>query len=186
MVKLLDDPVIDVRRLAAQALSWEPVERRPGLVPTFVAHLNDRDGHMLRELALAIGRHGWSVPFDAAPTLAAWLLAHPNEDVVTRDAFIRGLERLGDPGVEEIARLVRSVNADERAKGVAIFAAFRTEPAAKRLAELVKTPTLSNEERLVLVKMYKHIPLNIPMPTEGLADYVAEHPEFDSAIKRNA
>lgn len=184
MVGRLDDPSADVRRLAAQALSWEPTERRPGLVPTFVAHLNERDGHVLRELALAIGRHGWSVPFDAAPTLTAWLLAHPDEDVVTRDAFIRGLERLGDPGVEEIARLIRSGQADERAKAVAIYSAFRTAPAAKRLPDLVKTAGLTSDERLALVKMFKDIPLNIPTPTEGLADFVAEHPEFDPAIKR--
>ena len=184
MVKLLDDPSVDVRRLAAQALSWEPTERRPGLVPIFVAHLNDKDGHVLRELALAIGQHGWSVPFDAAPTLTAWLLAHPNEDVVTRDAFIRGLERLGDPGVESIARLVRSGNAEERAKAVAVFSAFRTAPAAKKLPELVKTAGLTGAERLALVKMFKDIPLNIPTPTEGLAEFVAEHAEFDPAIKR--
>jgi putative membrane-bound dehydrogenase-like protein len=183
MLGALDDPDPVIRRLAAQSISWEPQDRRPGLVPALVAHLNEKDGRVLREIALAIGQHGWSIPFDAAPTLLAWLMAHPDEDVVTRDAFIRALERLGDPGVQAIAEAVRSRSPETRAKGVALFAALRTEAAAKILPTLVTLPELSGSERLALVNLYKDIPLNIPMPTQGLADWVASHPETTPAVK---
>ena len=181
MVATLDDPSPEVRRLAAQAINWEPLERRPNLVPALVAHLNDPDGRSLRDVALAIGRHGWSVPFDAAPTLLAWLLKNPKADVVTRDAFVRALESLGEPGVEEVAKAVRERSGGDRAAAVAVFNAFRTEPAAKRLPALATLDDVP--DRLALILQFKDVPLNIPVATQGLADWVAAHPGIPAAEK---
>lgn len=184
MIAALHDPSADIRRLAAQAISWEPVERRPLLIPALVARLEEPDGRALRDVALAIGRHGWAVPGDAAPPLLAWLLKHPQADVVVRDAFIRGLERIGEPGIAEVANLIRSSDdPPRRAAAVAIFVAFRTADAAAKLPELAVLPNLDAAERLALVKQFKDIPLNIPVPTAGLAAWVGEHPEVDSATK---
>ena len=89
MLAALDDPAAEVRRLAAQAISWEPKERRPWLVPTLVAHLTDPDGRALRDIALALGRHGWAVPQDSAPALWARLQKLESAEPTVRDAFIR-------------------------------------------------------------------------------------------------
>jgi quinoprotein glucose dehydrogenase len=183
MVAALDDPEADVRRLAAQALSWEPKQDRPDLVPALVAHLNDPDRRALRDIALALGQHGRAAPSEAAPPLLAWLLAHPGADVVARDAFIRALERLGDAGVEAIARAIRTSRGAERAEAVAVFSALRTEAAARRLPALATLPDLSGAERLALIKLHKDIPLNIPVATQGLADWVVAHPETNAAVK---
>jgi quinoprotein glucose dehydrogenase len=183
MVRALDQTEPVVRRLAAQALSWEPRESRPQLVPGLVAHLNESDGRALRDIVLAIGRHGKSAAVDPGPILLRWLLDHPHTDVVVRDAFIRSLERLGEPAIKAIAAAIRSGTPSTRSEAVAIFAALRTAPAAGLLPDLVTLPDLKGEERLALVRLYKDIPLNIAMPTEGLADWVAAHPATEPAVK---
>jgi quinoprotein glucose dehydrogenase len=183
MVDALDDATAEVRRLAAQALSWEPAEPRPKLVAILINHLNDPDGRVARDVALALGRHGVEQPTLTARALLSWLSSHTEADVVTRDGFIRGLERLGEPGVEAVASLIRSGTPDERAHGVAIFSAFRTAPAARRLPELVQTSGLTGAQRSTLVQQYKDIPLTIPLPTQTLADWVGAHPELEADVK---
>jgi hypothetical protein len=183
LCRALDDLEPDVRSLAAQALDWEPRERRAALVPVLVAHLNDDDGRALRDIALALGRHGGAQPGLAALTLLSWLLNHPSADVVIRDGFIRAIERLGSTGVEAVAQLIRAGTAAERAQALAIFTAFRSAAAAQRLPELAQGGGLTSTERLALVRQFKDIPLNIPVPTKGLAEFVIAHSEFEPPVK---
>ena len=175
MVKKLSDPVPSIRRLAAQSLSWEPKAPRSYLVPKLIEGLGDPDDHVLREIALAIGTHGKEIPEIAAGPLLSWLLAHPSTDVTTRDAFIRGLERLGDVGVESVARLIRTANPD-RPEAVAIYTAFRVPAAATRLPALATTDGLPGVLRAALVRQIKDIPLDIPVPTQPVADWVVAPP----------
>jgi quinoprotein glucose dehydrogenase len=85
MIKALDDATPEVRRLAAQALSWEPKEPRPKLISILADRLNDPDGHVAREFALALGRHGAEQPGFVSLALLSWLLNHTEADVVTRE-----------------------------------------------------------------------------------------------------
>ncbi|MBX6313248.1 MAG: hypothetical protein IRY99_10100 [Isosphaeraceae bacterium] len=184
MIRALDDPRPEIRRLAAQALSWEPSEIRPRLIPILVAHLDDRDGRALRDIALALGRHGQARAEETARHLLGWLLEHPDADVVTRDAFIRALERLGHTGVEAVAEAIRQGQGEERSRAIAIYICFRTSPAARRLPVLAQQPGLTDAERAALIRQFKDIPLNIPVPTQGLADWVATHrAEVGPAVK---
>ncbi len=183
MVALLTDPQPEVRRLAAQALAWEPKAAQPRLVPKLIARLDDPDPRVARELALALGRHAEPRPQQTAAVLLRWLYAHPQADPPARDAFVRALERLGDMGVEEVALAARTRRGTEREWAVAYFASLRSAHAADQLAGLVKVPDLTGPERLALVRQYKDIPLDIPMPTQGLAEWVARHSEVDPAVK---
>ncbi len=183
MVALLADPQPEIRRLAAQALAWEPKASQPKLVPKLVARLDDPDARVLRELALAIGRHAEPKPQQAAAVLFRWLLAHPQAEATVRDAFIRGLERLGDMGVEEVALAVRTRRGVEREAAVAIFASLRSVHAADQLVGLVKVPDLTGPERLALIRHFQDIPLDIPVPTQGLAEWVEKHSDADPAVK---
>lgn len=183
MVGLLKDAHPEVRRLAAQALAWEPKTAVPRLVPKLLGHLEDPDGRVVREVALAIGRHAEPRPHQAAATLLRWLYAHPGADAPARDGFLRALERLGEAGVEEVALAVRTRRGTERETAVALFAGLRSAPAAEQLADLVKVPDLTGPERLALIRQLKDIPLDIPVPTQGLADWVARHGEVEPAVK---
>ncbi len=184
LVAALSDPEFQVRRLAAQAISWEPTTARPEFVPHLEQHLaNETNGQVLRELALAIGRHATDNPARAGEVLLNWLHDNAGADVATRDAFIRAIERLGETAVEVVAQTIRLGTDSRRRNAVGIFSAMRTEPAARRLPDLVVLPNLSADDRLVFVRMFKDIPLNIPVATVKLVQFVQAHPELDSRIE---
>ena len=183
LLALLGDPVPDVRRLAAQALAWEPKESLPRLVPKLVPHLDNADGRVVREVALAIGRHAEPRPQQASATLIRWLLAHPKADPAVKDAFVRGLERLGDAGVEEVALAIRTRRGVEREAAVALFTGFRTAPAAERLEGLVKVPDLSTPERIALIRHFNRFPPDVQAPTQGLVDWLIRHSDVEASIK---
>ncbi|MFM1800942.1 MAG: hypothetical protein RJA81_294, partial [Planctomycetota bacterium] len=165
-------------------LSWEPTASRPDFVPVLEGHLQrEKNGQVLRELALAIGRHATDNPARAGETLLNWLHDHSSEDVVTRDAFIRAIERLGETAVEVVAQTIRLGSDSRRRNAVGVFSAMRTEPAARRLPDLVVLENLSADDRLVFVRMFKDIPLNIPVATIKLVQYVEKHPELDARIE---
>ncbi len=183
LANLLADPVADVRRLAAQALAWEPKAANPRLVPRLLERLDDPDGRVVREAALALARHAEGRAQQVAAVLLRWLHAHPKADPTVRDGLLRALERMGDAGVEEVALAVRTRRGEERVTAVGLFTGLRSAQAADQLAGLVKIPDLSTGERVALIRMFPDIPPEIPAPTTGLADFVAKHPEADPAVK---
>jgi quinoprotein glucose dehydrogenase len=183
MIGLLEDSNPDVRRLAAQALAREPRAAIPRLIPKLVPHLDDPDGRVAREVAFAIGRHAEPRPQQTAAILLRWLFAHPKAHPSTRDAFLRSLERLGDVGVEEVALAVRTRRGVERETAVDLFSGLRSAQAAEQLDGLVKIPDLTSSERLALIRKYPDFPIGIPVPTQGLADWVIRHSEVDPAVK---
>ena len=152
-------------------------------MPKLVPHLDDPDGRVVREVALAIGRHAEPRPQQASASLLRWLIAHPQADPAVKDAFVRGLERLGDAGVEEVALAIRTRRGVEREAAVAVFTSFRTAPAAGRLEGLVKVPDLSTTERVALIRHFGRFPPDVPAPTQGLVDWLVRHSDFEPSIK---
>ena len=183
MTHLLADPRPEVRRLAAQALAWEPKLAIPRLVPKLLERLEDPDGRVIRAVVLAIGRHGETNPSAAAPNLVRWLYAHPQADPITRDAFIRAIERLGDGGIAEVALAVRTRRGIEREQAVQFYAALRSPHAAEELASLIKTPDLSVAERTTLIRQYADFPAEPPVATSSMVEWILKHSEVDSTVK---
>jgi len=184
MLGLLSDAQPDVRRLAAQAIAWEPRAANPKFVPRLLERLEDPDGRVVREAALAVARHAEGRPAQQAAAVAfRWLLAHPKADPVAREGVLRALDRMGEPGVEEVALAVRTRRGDERSAAVALFSALRSAQAAEQLPGLVRVPDLSGPERLALIRMFAEIPVEIPVPTNGLADFVTRRRELDPPAK---
>ena len=183
MLHLLSDPQPDVRHLAAQSLAWEPRELLPRLVPKLLDRLEDPDGRVVRAVVMAIGRHGETNPTTAAPNLVRWLYAHPQADAPTRDAVLRGLERLGEAGVAEVALAVRTRRGTEREQAIRLFAALRSPFAAEELATLLKTPDLPNAERTTLIRQFADFPAEPPVSTTAMVDWVLKHSEVDPTIK---
>ncbi len=183
MLNLLGDAEPDVRRLAAQSLAWEPKGALPRLVPKLVPHLDDSDIRVVREVALAIGRHAEPRPQQASAILLRWLIAHPQADPAVKDAFVRALERLGDAGVEEVALAIRTRRGVEREAAVAFFTCFRTAPAAERLEGLVKIPDLSTPERIALIRHFTRFPPDVQAPTQGLVEWLVKHSDVEPSLK---
>ncbi len=183
MVNLLGDGQPEVRRLAAQALAQEPKQPLARLVPKLMEHLDDPDGRVVREVALAIGRHGETNPRNPGAVMVRWLYAHPQADANTRDAIIRGLERLGDVGVDELALAVRTRRGAEREQAVRLFSALRSAHAAEALAGLVKIPDLAGADRANLIRQFGDFPAEVAVSTAGLVDWVIKHPEVEPTVK---
>ncbi len=186
MLLLLNDPWPEVRRLAAQALAWEPRGASPKLVPKLLERLDDPDPRAAREAALAIGRHAEGRPQQAAVALVRWLYGHPQADPIVKDGVLRALERMGDAGIEEVALAIRTRRGTEREAAVGWFLGFRSGHAAEQLAGLAKIPDLGAPERLALVRQFRDIPAEIHPSTAGLAEWAVGHPEADPAVKLSA
>ena len=183
MLHLLADPQPDVRYLAAQTLAWEPKGPLPRLIPKLLDRLEDPDARVVRAVVMAIGRHGETNPSTAAPNLLRWLYAHPKADAPTRDAVLRGLERLGEVGVAEVALAVRTRRGAEREQAVRLYAALRSPFAAEELATLIKTPDLPNAERTTLIRQFADFPADPPVSTTAMVDWVLRHSEVDPTVK---
>ena len=183
MVNLLVDPQPEVRRLAAQVLAQEPKQTIPRLVPILLDRLEDPDGRVIREVALAIGKHGQTNPRNPGAVLIRWLYAHAQADAATRDAVLRAVEHLGDVGVDEVALAVRTRRGVEREQAVRLYAALRSAHAAEELAGLVKIPDLTGSERSALIRQFADFPPEFNVSTTGLVDWVGKHPEVDPVVK---
>ena len=170
MVAALDDPSADIRRLAAQSISWETAAD-PKFLPVLIRHLNDKDDRALRDVALAIGTHGTKDTETARRHLNFWLMTNTTRDVATRDAFIRALERLGPAGPGGIAEII-TAGGKEQEDAVAVFTAFRTADAAKLLPTLATLPNVQDPQRAALIRQFKDIPMNIPVATQPLVDWM--------------
>ncbi len=183
MTTLLGDAQPEIRRLAAQALAQEPKQPLARVLAKLMERLEDPDGRVVREVALAIGRHGETNPRNPGAVLVRWLYAHPQADSTTRDAVVRGLERLGDVGVDELALAVRTRRGAEREQAVRLFSALRSAHAAEALAGLVKLPDLAAADRAMLIRQFGDFPAEFAVSTTGLVDWVVKHPEVEPMVK---
>ncbi len=183
MLYLLGDSLPEVRRLAAQALAWEPKQATARLVPKLLDRLEDRDGRVVREAALAAARHAEATPSTAAPKLVRWLYAHSTTEAETRDAVLRAVERLGDVGVSELTLGVRTRRGTEREQAIRLYSAFRSAAAADELASLIKIPDLTGAERAILIRQYADFPAELKVATTPLVDWITRHPEAEPIVK---
>ena len=183
LAALLRDPRPEIRRLAVQGLGRDARGALARVAAKLVEHLDDPDDRVVRELALAIARHGEANPRQYAPVLVRWLFAHPKADAATRDAVVRAVERLGGAGVDEFKIAVRTRRGTDRAEAVRLFGMLRSEGAADELTGLVKIPDLSAADRSALVRQFASFPVDLPVATTGVVDWILKHDDVEPAVK---
>ena len=163
---LLNDASPDVRRLAADGLGCTPSRRtardHEALVEGCSATTARPSGG---PAALALGRVGG----DGAPTPWSTPPGRRRKDAFLTDAYLRGLERLGKPGIDALLALAASGRQGARPRRSSAFLALRTKPAADALPELLANPHLTAASAS-LVRSYTNYQFDPPLSLDPLAD----------------
>ena len=135
--------------------------------------LSDESPAVRRAGALALARLGSDAAADA---LVNAYRADDGKDAFLTDGYLRGIERLGKPGVAALRRAGR-VGADQADldKVAAAFATFRTRPAADALPAMLANPHLTAEWRAELVRSFTNYLFDPPLPMDPMATYLTAH-----------
>lgn len=170
---LTGDESADVRRLAIEGLAYNAKPKDNRVYETLVKALADRDPAVRRVTALAIGRLG----HDGSGETLVNALRHDNEaDAYLKDAYVRGIEALGKPGIQAVLDLANSGESKSRDLAVNIFLGLRTKPAADALPDLLSQPDVSADQREALVRSYTNYQTDPPISLDPLATYLAKRP----------
>jgi putative membrane-bound dehydrogenase-like protein len=170
---LINDESADVRRLAIDGLASNAKPKDNRVYEALVKALADREPAVRRAAALGIGRLG----HDAGGEALVSALQHDAEaDVYLKDAYVRGIEKLGKPGIDAVLALAHSGDDKARDLAVAIFLALRTKPGADAIPELMLNPHVTIEQREALVRSYTNYQTDPPISLDPLADYLAKRP----------
>jgi quinoprotein glucose dehydrogenase len=170
---LINDDSTDVRRLAVEGLAYNAKPKDNRVYETLLKALADQNPAVRRVAALGIGRLG----HDGSGEVLVNALRHDNEaDAFLKDAYIRGIEKLGKPGIEAVLTLAQSGEEKSKDLAVAIFLALRTKPGADAIPELLMNPDVTADQREALVRSYTNYQTDPPISLDPLADYLAKRP----------
>jgi putative membrane-bound dehydrogenase-like protein len=177
---LLDDPLPDLRRLAADGLSLNAVPGDADAHAALLKILGDPDPAVRRAVALAIGRI--NAP-GAADALANALKFDDGRDVYLTDGYLRAVERTGKAGVARLIDLALDGSTLHRDKAVAAFIAARSREAAEAIPGLLANPHLSPLQRADLIRSYGNYEFEPPLSLDPLIDYLAANPHETKEVK---
>ncbi|GIW81908.1 MAG: glucose dehydrogenase [Gemmatales bacterium] len=180
VLNLLNDKETAIRRLAVEALALncKPKDRRVSEV--LIRNLEETHPAVRRALYLALGRIGAPGAEDAL------INAFRSEDTKDRylfDGLIRGIERLGQPGIDRLIALAQGGVQKEHDKVVLAFLSFRTRPAANALPQLLSYPHLDIEQQSSLLRSYNNYLLQPPVDLTPLVDYMLRKRDLAPAVK---
>ena len=182
MESLLADGEPDVRRMASDALARNVKRGDLKAHESLLKLLADTSPIVRRAAALAIGRVGAEGAGDVL--VNAWK-AEPIKDPFLIDAYLRGLEMLGRPGIE--ARFLVLANSGQEADlqrvAGAFSAAMRTKPAAEAVIPFLDNPHLSATQRADLMRSLANYQFDPPLPMKPLADYLVRKSDLPAEIQ---
>ena len=159
--KLIGHPEADLCRLAAGRPAAERAATGNKAVhQNLVSALNDLDPAVKRALALAIGKVG--AP-GAADTLVNLLKFDDGKDRYLTDGILRGLERLGKPGIDDLLTLANSGVEKDWERVVTAFRTLRSPAAADALPELLKNVHLTGTDKVALIESFNNYLFDPPV-----------------------
>ncbi|MDY3551491.1 HEAT repeat domain-containing protein [Gemmata sp. JC717] len=175
---LVKDDSADVRRLAVEALAYHARPKDQRVHETLARALGDHSPAVRRAAALGLGRLGAD---GAGDVLVSALRQDAEADAYLKDAYVRGIERLGKPGID--ALLVLAQTSDKGADLAAdVFLGLRARAAADALPELLLNPHLDVAQREALVLSYTNYQTDPPISLAPLADYLARRPNEPASV----
>ena len=169
---LLGDESPDVRRLVAEALGTNAKIGDARISDGLLKLLADHDPAVRRAAALALGRRAAPGTADA---LVNALRFDSQADVWLKDAYVRGLEALGKPGIDALLTWANSGDKDYD-RAVEVFVTLRTVPGADALPQLLANPHASAAQREALVTSYNNYQFDPPISLDPLAEFLLKRP----------
>jgi putative membrane-bound dehydrogenase-like protein len=179
-IELLDDPLPDFRRLAADGLSLNAAAGDPEAHAALLKILGDPDPAVRRAVALAIGRV--NAP-GAADALVNAYKFDDGKDVYLTDGYLRAVERTGPAGVARLIDLAGDGSSPNRDKAVAGFVAARARGMAEAIPGLLSNPHLTAPQRAELIRSYANYEFEPPLSLDPLIDYLAANPHEAKEVK---
>ncbi|HVK17490.1 MAG TPA: PVC-type heme-binding CxxCH protein [Fimbriiglobus sp.] len=169
---LMNDANADTRRLAAEGLGQHGKPKDGRNHEALAQLLGDDSPAVRRAGALALARLGNDAAADA---LVSAYRADDGKDPFLTDGYLRGIERLGKPGVAALVALAGSGNRADLDKAAAAFSTFRTRPAADALPQVLANPHLTADQRADLVRSFTNYLFDPPLPMDPMATYLTAH-----------
>jgi putative membrane-bound dehydrogenase-like protein len=168
----------DVRRIVIDGLAQNAKPKDPRAQEVFAKAIGDPHPQVRHAAALAMGRLG--AESSAQILVNAWA-NDTSKDVWLKDAYIRGLERLGKPGIDALVALAASSDKG-MSQAVDAFITLRIREGADAIPKLLDNPSASPAQREMLVASYNNYQLDPPISLDPLARYLALHSDESPGV----
>ncbi len=177
-VTLASDKNPDVRRTALDTLARK-AKVNFAVEDAVARRLLDETVLVRRSAALAVGR----LHLEAlADNLVNAILADDKKDPFLSDAYLRGLERLGKPGLQALVRATQSGDNAAEKKLIPAFTGLRSRLAADMIPELLINPHLDGPQKASLIRSYMNYQFDPPYEPTKLLGYLTTHPEEGAEV----
>lgn len=180
VTEMLADGEPDVRRMAADALARHVKLKDLAAHEALLKLLSDAHPAVRRAAALAIGRVGAEGAGDVL--VNAWK-AEESKDPFLIDAYLRGIEMLGRPGIDALLVLAQSGRDTDLNRVTTAFLGLRTKPAADAVVSLLENPHLGTPQRVALIGSLANYQFDPPMPLTPLLAYLTKHPNLPTDVR---
>lgn len=166
---LINNDSADIRRTVVSALGDRAKPKDPKVQEVLVKAINDPSPQVRHAAALAMGRIG--ADGSANILVNAWK-NDTSKDVWLKDSYIRGLERLGKPGIDALVALANSGD-QGMAQAVNAFVTLRIREGADAVPQLLNNPQANAAQREMLIASLNNYQLDPPISLDPLANYLA-------------
>jgi quinoprotein glucose dehydrogenase len=177
---LLNDESTDIRRLVIEAIGRRTTKADVATREALSRMALEEQPSVRRAAALALGRIGFDGTADLL--INAWR-TDDGKDPFLSDALVRGLERLGKPGMTALLAVAKSGSKIDLDRVAAAFLTFRSESAVNALPEILTDPHLPAAERANLLRSYSNYLFDPPMPMDAVTKFVTTRPDEPAAVK---
>lgn len=194
--QLISDPAADVRRLAAEAIGHHTTESLATselAVGLLTCAAKDSHPAVRRAAALSAGRLAQvtgsaAVQTQVAEALLQTLLKTDSDDPYLFDGILRGIERCGTTGIDQLVAMAPSSNEDHRELASELFLALRTHEAAAGLDTLLQGDTSRFSEAQLgrLLTAYRHIVVRPPIDAAGASHWLEHNPDASAVLQVTA
>lgn len=190
LIRLLKDEHAEVRRSAADALSQNAPTNSHEAIAALGEAMRDPHPAVARAAALGFGQLTSILhPQDShrlrlAEQMRNTLAACDREDVFLYDGMLRGLERMGQLGIEKLLLWVWSNDDAKCETAVTAFEGLRTADAAYGLEKLLQGDTdFTDEQAIRLMRCYRNILIEPPISAARVAEWFVDNPEASVEVK---
>ena len=172
---------VELQRLAAEALGICSKKGDRDAHDGLLQALSSEDLAVRRAVALAMGRLARP---GAGDNLATTLSFDDSKDRFLHDGILRGVERLGKPGIAALISLAESGVQKDTDQVVEAFLGLRSCPAFDALPTLLKHMHVVSGQRADLIRSALNYQLDPPVSLEPIVACVASPSRETSAVKK--